>query len=79
MENIGDNVIILGKNSSKTVAAGLSFMANCIYFVDDAGKNMSKPLKCGAGICNIATKHYELLKLKRFSGLRGLNWFNPQL
>ncbi|KAK9212704.1 hypothetical protein WN943_002086 [Citrus x changshan-huyou] len=50
VENIGDNVIILGKNSSKTVAAGRGFVANCVYFIDDAGKNMSKPLNCEAGL-----------------------------
>ncbi|KAK9209735.1 hypothetical protein WN944_002103 [Citrus x changshan-huyou] len=79
VENIGDNVIILGKNSSKTVAAGRGFVANFVYFIDDAGKNMSEPLNCEAGICNIATKHYEWFELKQFSGLRGLNWFNLQL
>lgn len=79
VENIGDNVIILGKNSSKSVAAGRGFVANCVYFIDDAGKNMSEPLNCEAGICNIAAKHYEWFKLKQFSGLRGLNWFNLQL
>lgn len=66
VENIGDNVVVLGKNCSKIVAAGGGFAANSIYFIDDAGKNLMQ-LKCRL----TAGKRCEWLK--RFSGLPALS------
>lgn len=72
VENIGDYVVVLGKNCSKTVAAGRGFAANSIYFIYDAGKNLMQ-LK----YLLTAGKHCE--SLQRFSGLPALSWFKPEL
>ncbi|KAK2639741.1 hypothetical protein Ddye_027536 [Dipteronia dyeriana] len=93
IKNIGDNSILLGKNSSISLPRNhfINFEANCIYFIDDAdGFNMTtKYLNMDTGLYNIVTRQFkwpspnynkETEQLEKLpSSIWGgpLNWFIP--
>lgn len=65
MKNIGDYAILLGLNSSISLAVGEEdnygyLQANCIYFIEDV-IIMNRSAKQQTGVFNLVTKQFQLL------------------